>query len=779
MIKKINKINYFAVFNNFDWDTTVRDKGNNIGEFKKLNILYGRNYSGKTTLSRIFRCFEMREMHEKYITCQFELLHTENGLLNQQKLTNQSFHVRVYNKDFVKDNLKWLIDEQGHIEPFAIIGAKNIEIEDQIKEKEDLLGSEEEQKGIRYEFSLKNEQYENTRKKRNNLKNSLDDKLREKANNDIKRNSIYNNVTYNIVSIKTDIVNINKNVRPLLKEQQVNSLKDLLREEPKSTIIPLIVFYPRFKTILETSENLLGKVIKPSIPIQELLNDAVLALWVRDGIEHHRGKRKICGFCGQQLPEDLWNKLDAHFSKESEDLREAIAKHILYIEQEKQKINNLILINKNQLYSANKISFEEKEEEWKEGVKEYFRNLDKLITELNARVKDIFNARRLSEIEDTSKVLEGLQQDFNALVEVNNKNTDTLKTDQERARTDLRLNEIGEFINAIDYNEKVAEIDKLIIEENNLLEIKNKLSLSIINIAKDIEQLQIKLKDEKKGADKVNEYLNHYFGHDGLRLVAKEEGASYKFNIQRGDEIAHNLSEGEQSLVAFCYFMARLEDTESEGKELIIWIDDPVSSLDSNHVFFVFSLIENILAKPHKYKQLFISTHNLEFLKYLRRLTTIKKETEYFIVEGSKKNSRIIIMPDYLKKYITEFNYLFHQIYKCATVTTPEAEHDIFYNFTNNLRKFLEAYLFYKYPVERNVKDKLNAFFCDDKLSVDLVDRLDNEYSHLEEIFDRSMKPIEIPEIPKLAKFVLEKIKNKDKDQFNALLESIGAEYPN
>ena len=32
----------------------VRDDGNNVAEFKKINILYGRNYSGKTTLSRIY-----------------------------------------------------------------------------------------------------------------------------------------------------------------------------------------------------------------------------------------------------------------------------------------------------------------------------------------------------------------------------------------------------------------------------------------------------------------------------------------------------------------------------------------------------------------------------------------------------------------------------------------------------------------------------------------------------------------------------------------------------
>lgn len=51
MIKKFNKINNLAVFNNYNWDSSVP-------EFAKINIIYGRNYSGKTTLSRILRAIE-------------------------------------------------------------------------------------------------------------------------------------------------------------------------------------------------------------------------------------------------------------------------------------------------------------------------------------------------------------------------------------------------------------------------------------------------------------------------------------------------------------------------------------------------------------------------------------------------------------------------------------------------------------------------------------------------------------------------------------------------
>ena len=68
------------------------------------------------------------------------------------------------------------------------------------------------------------------------------------------------------------------------------------------------------------------------------------------------------------------------------------------------------------------------------------------------------------------------------------------------------------------------------------------------------------MNDEEKGAKKVDEYLKEYFGHHYLSLSAKEDvngmGKRYRFEILRNGEVAYNLSEGECSLNAFCYFMA-------------------------------------------------------------------------------------------------------------------------------------------------------------------------------------------------------------------------------
>jgi hypothetical protein len=48
-----------------------------------------------------------------------------------------------------------------------------------------------------------------------------------------------------------------------------------------------------------------------------------------------------------------------------------------------------------------------------------------------------------------------------------------------------------------------------------------------------------------------------------------------------------------------------------------------------------------------------------------------------------------------------------------------------------------------------------------------------NEFSHLGGAFDRSVQPIDSAEISKLAKFVLKKIKDNDKSQYECLLQSI------
>ncbi len=82
MIKKI-LINKLGRFNNFNF--------NGVDDFKRFNVLYGWNYSGKTTLSRAFMVFDNKKIPEHYDDgFDFTLEKTDGSNLNPNTETDRN-----------------------------------------------------------------------------------------------------------------------------------------------------------------------------------------------------------------------------------------------------------------------------------------------------------------------------------------------------------------------------------------------------------------------------------------------------------------------------------------------------------------------------------------------------------------------------------------------------------------------------------------------------------------------------------------------------------------
>lgn len=792
----------FGSFSGLTWNKSVRDDGKNVQNFKRLNILYGRNYSGKTTLSRIFRALETGRIPLNYTSPSFTV-YGDKGDVTQTGIETHGYDIRVYNRDFVSDNLSFLVNQgSGGIKTFAIVGEKNKEIENAIAAIEAELGSVETKAGLRFDLEGKRNERERTKRIHQTASASLEEKLRSHANDKIKKNREYGNSLYNIEGIRKDIAAAKKaNFNPLSMEEQASKLL-LLKQEALSDITEPVSISLKIESIKKIAEELLSKTITPTKPIQELLNDSVLQLWVKQGIPLHREKRSTCAFCRQGLPHDIWQVLGSHFSKESSDLESSIESCLTTITSEIAAISRFVTLTGDRFYSEQKAAFELSKKALDETLAVYKQDLEAMQAALETRKDSLFRVVPMPAFSHDSFAIQLHADAINALITENNGRTKTLEKEKGAARDALRLTDVASFINDINYDEELIRIDGLKKEADSANTTLTEAAQEVTNREASVTQLRGQQKDERKGAEKVNSLLNHFFGHDGIKLEAKDnaEKTAVKFEVTRDGKSAYNLSEGECSLIAFCYFIAKLEEPESKGKELIIYIDDPISSLDSNHIFFLFSLIESQIAMPFKkpdgsnayrYKQLFISTHNLDFLKYLKRLSIPHKkipasdgknknvqDSEHFMVERNGAASNIFLMPDYLKNYITEFNYLFHQIYKCRNQDLAKETHEPFYSFGNNLRKFLEAFLFFKYPYHDDKNDaleRIKKFFGEDETTaIALVNRLNNEFSHLESIPDRAFKPVEVPEISKVANFVLDKIYSADPVQYNALLKSIG-----
>lgn len=786
MFRRID-ITKFGSFEDYNW----RDAGavgiNSV--FEKVNIIYGRNYSGKTTLSRIFRSFEEKKLPKHYADGRF-VLHDEDRRITEADIGTANVDVRVYNRDFATQNLSFLHDEEsGEVIPFATVGSRNNEITATIEALEAQLAGED---GIKTKLGSVRTRAREAEDRRDAANTNLENKLKKHANDVIKQDREIGRANYFVDSLKKDIQQVRSEQREAFDSEKEAALWAVIKEDVLPAIVAAQPPELLISNLQRKATEALTKQIRPSEALQELLSNDLLQAWVRDGIPLHRGKRSTCGFCNQPLSEDLWTKLDAHFSKESVELERELEEVIQQCRSELTKSPNTTIYRAMRFYGAQQMKVNplvtSLELEWTK----YKNEVQKIIDALNERRISIFKIGTPPLLSDNSETIREIFAHLRSLIEENNARSATLSTEKDSAREELRLNNVLSFINAIEYEDSLGKIADLAEEVKIAAAELPALVAEERRIAEAITAERAQLNDERAAAQLVNSYLNSHFGHHGLRMDANDAGPNtvVTFRIMRGQLPAYNLSEGECSLIAFCYFMAKLQDVETAGKDVTVYIDDPISSLDNNHVFFVYSLIESVIAAPvrtpnqpnsFRYRQLFISTHNLDFFKYLKSLSYPYDKAArldrraFFLVERLGERSNLVKMPTYLQEYQTEFIYLFHQIFRCQAELVGDRDYEVYYSFGNNLRKFLEAYLFYKYPYHgTKQEERLTLFFGGDASAVEVNTRISNELSHLAGIFERGMRPIDVPEIPRLAKYVLDTIWSKDQDQYNSLMKSIG-----
>jgi wobble nucleotide-excising tRNase len=569
MIKNISHIKNLGVFNDFEWKSEVRSNGGSVQNFVDINIIYGRNYSGKTTLSRIIRALETGTLSDKYGAPSFKLKFTDNSEVEHTSLSNNGKIIRVFNEDFIRDNLRFITNPDDSIEPFAILGDDNNRIEEEIKILEKQLGSniKDQETGLFAEQKKAEIAYNNASNTYNQSNKNLENQLNSKATN--KNTGIkykperFGDQNYNIKKLNADITEVSTSNFQPLNSEQVTEYEKLIIEK----VLPAI---PRFKqpklNFIELAEQvkiLMTKSIGESNKIQALVKDAVLNRWVNDGRNHHRNKHKKCAFCDNEISSKRWAELDKHFDEESELLEKSIDTLLTNIEVEKKTICSALAIDKTIFYSKFHSQLIDLESKLTAAVKNYQNNLDNLANQLRSRKDDILNAKDYVNPYhiDCTETLEQIWKKYSGLCDQSESFSSSLTDEQNKAKTALRLKEVADYLIAIDYQRQRNEIETLEGEKNKAQKQKEYIDENITKIQALITTKKRELNDEEKGAKKVNEYLNNFFGHQFLTLEAKkDEGITpdskrIRFEVIRDGKKAYHLSEGECRLLAFCYFL--------------------------------------------------------------------------------------------------------------------------------------------------------------------------------------------------------------------------------
>ena len=558
MITKFKQIKNLSVFQDFEWDNEVIDTNGKPLSFTVFNILYGRNYSGKTSLSRIVRVLETGLLPPRCPDLQFSIEFSNRNIASQDKRECDDF-VRVYNEDFVRDNLQFLIDPTASVVPFAVLGEQNKTIEEEINELLHRLGNNEagQESGYYKELQEAKKASNDALMEWHRRKRDLEDKLSAKATDreiGIKYNHTrFGEINYNISKLKEEIELVCQPIYIVPDKNKLEQWEAALDESPKNPVEMEDFLELGYETYISTAAELLARKVGVSERITELSASLMLENWVRSGMELHK-ERHSCAFCGSSLTSERMKELSSHFSKETQMLRNEIEQLKNTIEKELTGVETLFNTDLTLYYTP----FHERvsliETKTQQLCAQYAESLKAVIKQLDNRLACITEPITFVYPKNVSEAMKDAYNQLLSIVKENNTHTKSLETQKKNAQRGLRLYEIFSFIKTIGYKEIQQEIQEYETKKARYKADEIEAELKVNNILKEIDDKKTQLSDESKGAEIVNTYLSTYFGHHSLKLEAiksSENTNITRFRIMRGNEIAYNLSQGECSLISF------------------------------------------------------------------------------------------------------------------------------------------------------------------------------------------------------------------------------------
>ena len=695
MLTKINKLKDFGIFQNFSW--------NGLDGFKKKNLIYGWNYSGKTTLSKLFQNLEFKDKSKYFSGSEFDITtEKEDASTNhsQNDLENFPYDVKVFNTNYIKRIFTWDNPHSGIQAISFYLGDPSGKLDKKIKNLDKKKAQLE---------NIRDNRYQKVINEFNNY-NKTNGKFSAKAK-EIRENYLDNKLDQNKLN-KGVIQQITDYIK---SDLQKHILSDTDRDKTKSEAIAENTFdlqkedfslSEKLETLAEEVKAILEDTAPKSISIPELDDNNALFNWVQTGIKLHENETE-CKFCTQALPDNRIDDLNSYYSKKLQEIQSAITSTQGKIKTEKEKLK-IAFFDKKNLGGSFQQEYQKAVDNYDVTVKKYKTELTVLEKNLKRKTSDYFTNISVSEIENIA--LKKELAEINKSVKAHNDWLDEFDKNKKKALKKILNHYIAEYLQAENYNTKKADKDRASTMIENI-------NLKIFTNNNDRLVLEAQLKSSVKGQKELNDILEILLHRDDIKIEILND----KFTLERSGHPASNLSEGEKSAIAFAYFLTELKalrnDEPPKLPNTVVFIDDPISSLDSNHIFQVRSLLQNFFKKKDEdFCQLFISTHNFEFFSMMMdsdELFKRQKKTQasfYMVKRLDNNTSKLTDLPISFKKYNSEYVSLFNVLKEYHELTNKE-EFEYTVLLPNTMRRFLELYTAMKFPSSGALDTRVKEIF--------------------------------------------------------------------
>lgn len=722
-----------------------------LPDFKRFNLVYGWNGSGKTSFSRVLRSFELQENYHNNPDkpSEFELLLNSGSSITHSDLSTLP-NIRVFNRDFVEDSV---FGTDGP-KPIFFLGKESKEDKEKIinlTTETQKLTTEKETKKLLLD-KAKNNKDRMLSEKARDIKNALTTSRMDKY-----RNYERPNLETTLSSNSEELMDPSSH---LLEKVKLAGIQKVIQQssKPKLEAIPVPEF--DISEVAGEADQLLKQTVTSQV-IESLRDDGQVSKWVEHGLAIHKQKSlEKCAFCSQPIPQHRISELENHFNDEYQNL---LAK----LGNLKQRLaNKRITIefqDASNLYEDLSSQYLDKQKIAQKNIADFNKYIDSIISTIEKKEQNPFSSFELKhqlQLKPDSIV------DVNEIIKNHNKKTENFESQIDENKNILEMHYVAEFIES--YKEVLGEIKSLDSDYSKLAE-------SVGQKEAEVEKLKKRLISHHIPADQINRDLEHFLGRSDIQLKATDEQEGYQ--IFRNGEIALNLSEGEKTALAIVYFLTKINEEGFDMDQGIIVVDDPVSSLDSGSIFQAFGFIKESIKGAG---QVFILTHHFDFFRQVKNWFSKCKKTdrEYFMItckkEGTVRNSSISEIDKLLINYESEYHFLFSILYRFTQ--NEEKELEKLYPLPNIARKFLESFLAFRVPIGSsvsNIYERLSHLEFDSKKK-ERIRRFVETHSHPRyesgvQDFDMTI----LGETTEILNDLLELVETEDKKHYDFLVKSV------
>ena len=688
------------------------------GNKTPLSIVYGRNGSGKTTIAKAIRQLIGKDTEQQ----------TEEGYVSYAVNPNVSNFeeikdsIYVFDEDFVKENVK---TKGKGLETIVMMG-EQVDLDKQISEKKEkkvIIEKEIEQ------LSILIEKYENEKDTSSPkyFHKGIRESLRVEGgwadiDREVKGNSVKSKVTEDLLNKLLDMEEPTDTEETL--REKLNADLNLYKQTSDAQIIewqPETLILPNN---LQGVKNLLErKIEKPQLTERE----QQLLTFLQNHAEFHTQK------ITQQLATEKWTFCPLCLRETSEEVYESINRFLNRLmnkesEMYSKDLDEIMITLDDVEISLSSLpdqTFEKEKAAVKIALDQLNKDLANIRAKIEYRKRDLYGvmevaftdagmnkyATHLENVKDAISSLKVSVDKFNQSVNERR----ALKNKVLRENEMLARKRLSVLLNLYQQaNKSYSDCQKALSNR-----IKDKEQLD-----SDIKELMAKVERTDIALEYINKELQYVFFSDKKVKLVADDGC-YKLMINGRKVSPKKISIGERNVLGLCYFFAKLFAKKKEDdlykEEMLIVIDDPVSSFDQGNRLGVMSLLRyqfSNIKKGNNNSRMLVLTHDLrtafDLVKIRSELNKGKSGDNIFWELTNKKMEERNISNEYKKLLKCVYSYA-----KNADIDSGQNEDD---GIGNVMRRVVEAYASFCYNMSfeemmcregvlKNIPDEKRSFY--------------------------------------------------------------------